>query len=258
MKHGSELSLTLKEVIIIHQNLIKRVVTRHTHDWHEIILPLAGLVKVNCKDGTLCQARRGEMVIIPADLAHAYEASGSDAEQVILLFNPVWAKEPLATARVLLHSVLIAELCILLLSGDHKSEHETITATLKIAVNRSLDTAKINVAMNKIRSNIRDMRLRKAIGYIERNFADDDVLEKSAKEGAASFRTLSRLCKSDLGLSPGEVLRVVRIAHAKKLLTAGQYSVTEVAFDCGYNSMSQFIFNFKTATGTLPSQFRKK
>jgi two-component system response regulator YesN len=69
---------------------------------------------------------------------------------------------------------------------------------------------------------------------------------------------LSRLFKTDLGLSAGDVLRLLRIAHAKKLLNAGQYSITEVALESGYSAMSQFISNFKAATGTLPSQYRKK
>ena len=265
MKHGSDLSLELKDAVIVHQNLPKRVVANHQHDWHEIILPLAGTINVSCAEQPPVIARRGEMVLIPAFKEHAYEIKGGDAEQVILLFRPNWVEMPLEKITALQQSVLIAELCIfLMIDFDEKNSASTernlapITLTLKAALERSLAVAKINTPLTELRPKIRDDRLRKAVGYLEEHFATEDVLELAAKQGAVSSRTLSRLFKTDLGLSAGEVLRLIRIAHAKKLLIAGNYSITEVALDSGYSAMSQFISNFKAATGTLPSQFRKK
>ncbi len=265
MKHCSDLSLELNDVIIVHQNLPKRVVAKHHHDWHEIILPLAGTIKVSCDQQPPVTARRGEMVLIPAFVEHAYEIKGGDAEQVILLFRPGWVDRAIERITVLQQTVLIAELCIFLMidmdGGDKETEQRDlapVTLTLKAALERSLAVAKINTPLTELRLKIRDDRLRKAVGYLEEHFASEEVLELAAKQGAVSSRTLSRLFKTDLGLSAGEVLRLIRIAHAKKLLIAGHYSITEVALDSGYSAMSQFISNFKAATGTLPSQFRKK
>jgi len=265
MKHGSDISLQLKDAIIIHQNLPKRVVANHQHDWHEIIIPLAGTIKVSCHQHSPLTARRGEMVLIPSFLAHSYEIKGGDAEQVILLFRPEWINFTVDKISLLQQSVLIAELCIFMLIdiNDHDREATPrdltpITLTLRAALERSLAVAKINLPLTELRPKIRDERLRKAVSYLEDHFATENVLEHAAKQGAVSSRTLSRLFKADLGLSAGEMLRLIRIAHAKKLLLAGHYSITEVALDSGYSAMSQFISNFKAATGTLPSQYRKK
>jgi AraC-like DNA-binding protein len=265
MKHGSDLSLELKDAVIVHQNLPKRVVAIHHHDWHEIILPLAGTIKVSSPNEPPVTARRGEMVFIPAFQEHAYEIKGGDAEQVILLFRPSWVEMTVEKITVLQQSVLIAELCIFLMIDLEVQAKESaernlapIILTLKAALERSLTVAKINTPVTELRPKIRDDRLRKAVSFLEEHFSSEDVLERAAKQGAVSSRTLSRLFKTDLGLSPGDVLRLIRIAHAKKLLIAGNYSITEVALDSGYSAMSQFISNFKAATGTLPSQFRKK
>jgi AraC-like DNA-binding protein len=249
----------------VHQNLPKRVVAKHHHDWHEIILPLAGTIKVTSAHSQAVNARRGEMVLIPAFKEHSYEIKGGDAEQIILLFRPGWVDLGDENITVLQQSVLIAELCIFLMvdieTTDNdvtKKDVDSITATLKAALERSLTVAKINTPLTELRVKIRDDRLRKAVTYLEDHFASEDVLELAAKKSAVSTRTLSRLFKTDLGLSAGDVLRLLRIAHAKKLLNAGQYSITEVALESGYSAMSQFISNFKAATGTLPSQYRKK
>ena len=266
MKHGSELSIEFKDLIVVHQNLPKRVVTAHSHKLHEIILPLAGTTKVTTDGSKTLQARRGEMILIPASMSHSYEVGGSDAEQIVLLFNPKWLDSEIDSAKVLQHSVLIAELCIFLITTQvplkfATSSDETqgsIVETLRLAVRRSLEAANAFVPLNEVRARIKDERLRKAISYLETHFADENAITDSASAAAASARTLSRLYKDEIGTSAGDILRTIRVSHAKKLLTAGNYSVTEVALESGYSSMSQFISVFKTATGSLPSQFKKK
>lgn len=258
MKHGSDASIDLGELIVVHQNLPKRVVASHSHDMHEIILPLAGKIKVAPTEGNAVNAQRGEMVLIPASITHSYEVKGADAEQVIVLFSTKWLEESPLHPTLLQHSVLIAELAILLLLEGTEVNRSPVIATLQLAIRRSLGFAAHNTPTADLRIKASDERLRKALAYMEANLAAEEVLAGAAKAAAASERTLARLCKTDLGLTPGDLLRTLRMSHAQKLLAAGTYSVTEVALDCGYSSMSQFINNFRDATGTLPSQFRKK
>ena len=47
-----------------------------------------------------------------------------------------------------------------------------------------------------------------------------------------------------------------RIAKAESMLVEPQYSVTEVASNCGFSSLSSFIRMFKIVKGCTPSDFR--
>jgi AraC-like DNA-binding protein len=56
-------------------------------------------------------------------------------------------------------------------------------------------------------------------------------------------------------MTPKQVVTFHRIEKAKELLLQKQ-SVTDVAYEVGYASISQFISTFRSLTGKLPSEFR--
>lgn len=71
-----------------------------------------------------------------------------------------------------------------------------------------------------------------------------------------SPRHFARCFKAATGLTPGQRLRQIRIAHAKELIKAGQ-GFAEVAIDCGYSSQSHLTAQFKAETGITPGVFRQ-
>ncbi len=48
-----------------------------------------------------------------------------------------------------------------------------------------------------------------------------------------------------------------RISHSKRMLLSSNNSITEIAFECGFNSISRFNFMFKKYTGYSARDFRK-
>lgn len=71
-----------------------------------------------------------------------------------------------------------------------------------------------------------------------------------------SPRHFARCFKAATGLTPGQRLRQIRIAHARELIKAGQ-GLAEVAIDCGFSSQSHLTAQFKAETGTTPGAFRR-
>ena len=53
-------------------------------------------------------------------------------------------------------------------------------------------------------------------------------------------------------------INTARIKEASLLLTNSDRTVTEIAYDCGYNDVKYFITTFKKVNGCSPSTFRKK
>ena len=65
------------------------------------------------------------------------------------------------------------------------------------------------------------------------------------------------LFKKSFGITLSDYLLDHRISHAQRMLTATQTKVTEIAFDCGFNSISRFNAAFKKSCGCTPRQYRK-
>jgi transcriptional regulator GlxA family with amidase domain len=71
-----------------------------------------------------------------------------------------------------------------------------------------------------------------------------------------SSRTLHRVLRRDLGVSPMRLLRRVRLAQARADLEAAgrETSVTGVAFDCGFNHLGRFAGEYTRRFGESPSE----
>ena len=69
---------------------------------------------------------------------------------------------------------------------------------------------------------------------------------------------LFRRTKELLGESPSDLLKRVRLERAVRLLVEGEGSVAEVAYACGFNSVSHFCRSFRVVNGLTPSEYRAR
>jgi len=69
-----------------------------------------------------------------------------------------------------------------------------------------------------------------------------------------SERSLIRSVRTETGMTFREFRRTTQILIALDKLSSGQ-SVTETAFDVGFEAPSAFIYAFKSLTGKTPRQF---
>ncbi len=74
--------------------------------------------------------------------------------------------------------------------------------------------------------------------------------------GYSRFHFL-RMFKSTFGISPGRYVTQRRLLKARSLLEQNDLTATEVAFMCGFSSLSHFGSQFKTAFGMPPNSYRK-
>jgi len=75
-----------------------------------------------------------------------------------------------------------------------------------------------------------------------------------AREVGVSQRSLFRNFQKETGLSPGQWRRQMQVLRSFELLTKGR-SVTETAFEVGYESVGAFIRAFRETVGVTPTVY---
>ena len=94
--------------------------------------------------------------------------------------------------------------------------------------------------------------------FINSNFSNEITLKKLSYIGCLSEYHLSRIFRLATGYSISEYIRKTRIKKSIDLLLKSDLSVTDIALNAGYNSISNFYNFFKIETGISPSDYRNK
>lgn len=98
----------------------------------------------------------------------------------------------------------------------------------------------------------------KACGYIRARALVEDVgLAAVARHCSVSEGHLSRLFHHATGLTFREYLTQVRVEHAKALLLHTGRGIAEIAYESGFQSLSQFHRVFLKAHGIPPGKLRR-
>ncbi|QTL97372.1 helix-turn-helix domain-containing protein [Iocasia frigidifontis] len=100
--------------------------------------------------------------------------------------------------------------------------------------------------------------LQQGIKYLNQHFQEDISIEKMCSEIGISFNKFNELFKENMKIKPGHYLIELRMNQARKLLSKSDISVSEVAYQVGYNSLSSFIKRFKAYFKITPKQFQLK
>ncbi|MFW5882976.1 MAG: helix-turn-helix domain-containing protein [Verrucomicrobiota bacterium] len=100
--------------------------------------------------------------------------------------------------------------------------------------------------------------VRKACRLIEESINSAVGLEEVASACGVSSGHLSRLFRDHLGRSFSEHLRHQRVERAAHLLECSQRPISEIAFDAGFQSISQFNRAFRSLKEVTPSTYRAR
>jgi AraC-like DNA-binding protein len=100
-------------------------------------------------------------------------------------------------------------------------------------------------------------RISRILAHVEKNFHQEISMADVAKLVSLSPTSFSRWFSAATGKPFIQFLTDVRLAHAYLALTETGKAVTEIAFDCGFNSVSHFIHRFREIRGMSPREFRR-
>lgn len=100
-------------------------------------------------------------------------------------------------------------------------------------------------------------RFSQVIEWVNSNFEDDLNLSKTASKFNMTASHLSRLFKKFTDFTFVEYVNSLRIAKSCELLQKTKNTTIEIAFSCGFGSVTQFDRWFKKLTGKSPQKYKK-
>ncbi|MFF9016755.1 AraC family transcriptional regulator [Streptomyces sp. NPDC014870] len=224
-------------------------VDAHRHDDHQIVYADSGVLAVTTDAGTWF-APGTRAIWVPAGTVHAHRAHGRLDLHLIGLpadDNPLGLDAP----TVLAVSPLLRELILAYTRSpeDEGPERGRLLAVLRDQL-RSSPQQPLRLPAPT------DPRLVAVCAVLRADPADPRTLAELGRATGAGERTLSRLFRSELGMTFPQWRTQARLYRALLLLADG-VPVTTVAHRCGWSSASAFIEVFRRAFGHTPGAHRQ-
>jgi signal transduction histidine kinase/ligand-binding sensor domain-containing protein/DNA-binding response OmpR family regulator len=106
---------------------------------------------------------------------------------------------------------------------------------------------------------VEEVFVKNVISIVEKNLQNPDFSSETlASKLNMSGSSLYRKLKSATGSSTAELIRTIRIKRAAQLLADKQRTITEIAYDVGFNDLKHFRTVFQKHFGCSPSEYREK
>ncbi|UPK72074.1 two-component regulator propeller domain-containing protein [Chitinophaga filiformis] len=114
-----------------------------------------------------------------------------------------------------------------------------------------------NSDVSVLATNSRDkVFMEKVVSIIEERIIDPQLsVEELSRNMAMSRSNLHKKLKSLSGYVPNELIKLVRLKHAARLLQAGAHTVTEIAYMTGFSSPSYFSKCFLQQFKVTPKEY---
>lgn len=103
-----------------------------------------------------------------------------------------------------------------------------------------------------------DMVVMAVVDYIADNFKSNISLRDVAEAKGYNYQYLSRIFNHTFGINFKTMLNLYRSNQALGLLRDSHLSITEIAFESGFQSARSFDHVFRERFGKSPKEFRKK
>ncbi len=248
---------------------------QHFHSAVEVIIPLQGEVMVPTDEQEYC-IQPGEVIIIPPGCRHGlHMADGSERELLLYEMNGVFTLKEFSALRQMIAKPIY-------LTMDHPCRERVRSIFFEIIqVHRSgamlrnmrnyallleiyailgeeyLKNGASAAEMNALQRQLSgEDAFNRALDYLNKNYMDDVTLDSLATYAGFSRYTLSRMFRQHTGSTFTQYLSQRRVQMAMELLSTTRLPVTQVALQCGFNSIATFNRVFREVKGCTPTQYR--
>ena len=261
----------------------KKQVSPHIHTAVELLYIKRGKFQIFADDREF-SVREGDTVLFRSNTIHRLcVTGGEDAGYYVFKFSPAFL---LGLAAPENRGLYLLELALdkkdgrLVWSAEQGAKNGLVSAFSCLIDALEHPTSAADIAMkvgasSVILSLLRDLldegssapagglpgeeamrRIYDVTVYLNEHYADPITAAECAAMAYMSYSYFSRCFYRVTGKSFKEYLNATRINRAEKAILTSDKSVTEIAGDCGFNSVSYFISTYKRLKGTTPLSLR--
>lgn len=250
----------------------------HWHTAMEIIVPIENYYDVIINNENI-HIVPGEILIIAPGLVHQIIAPSYGKRFIFLMDIGVLTKmngfsviSPILSAPIKLNKQAfpgvydsinnhLIDIRNIYFNGDEFSElkiHSHLTSMLINLAEDHMNTTEVfpNTRIYKQKEYVQ--KFGAILDYIETHYTEDIELESIAKISGFSKFHFSRLFKQYTDMTFCDYLNYRRLRAAEELLSGPDLSITELALQSGFPSISTFNRIFKQKHGITPSEYRAK
>lgn len=247
----------------------------HYHSAVEILIPLEGELysEIDEMEYSVCT---GEVLIIPAGCTHSLRMEKGSARELMLYeMNNVFTMKEFGAFRQMLSRPIYLDMA----HPARESVRETLIELVKVYRSGKLlrnmhcyalllemyaqlgenylATSATQTEVNAIHRQLSgEDAFNRALDYVNENYMDDVTLDSLAAYAGFSRYTLSRMFRQHTGQTFTQYLNKRRVNMAEDLLSGTKMPVTQVALQCGFNSIATFNRVFREVRGCTPTQYR--
>lgn len=235
----------------------------HVHDPVEIVCPISGTLVMTIS-GKKYHIMPGDIAVVFPSVPHSYDHVTEDVQGLTLIFLPDTIAEFSRTFRTMVPSVP------LLSKRDKAPELNVIIRNLiKLSTQESspLQTGYLHLflaylftclPLQPIEKHVQSNLSYQVLHYISEHFTEPLSLESTAHALGISRIHLSHIFSQQLHINFRQYINTLRIDRACFLLRDPSYSISQIAYLCGYGNPRTFHRAFLTQCGMPPNQFRAK
>ena len=248
----------------------------HWHNAFEIILPVENYYDVEVDEETI-HLNPGEILIIPAGTSHALTAPETGRRYILLfgigtmskirgyssilsLLNSTMLITPTTTPEI--YNDVYARITMMISEFFNDNDfyefsiYSNLMSLLVSVARYSLAMSRDSVSGSYMTKKKHFHRFQQVLDFIDSHYAESLTLESVAEYGGFSKYYFSRLFKDYSGYNFYDYLVMRRIKAAELLLTQPKMSITEVALQSGFTSISTFNRSFKKIKGCTPGEYK--
>jgi AraC-like DNA-binding protein/quercetin dioxygenase-like cupin family protein len=251
----------------------------HYHPEYELILHIKG--GGTCFVGDSVESySSGDMMLIGPNLPHCWHSSplcADEASELIVIqfdlrcFGEGFMELPESSLinRLLRNAsrglsirgdtALVATRIIKELSQQQSMEKLLSLISLLNSLARSDDLQVLATPDYNLHADINETnrrRIERIYDFVRSNIGNEIHQPEIAERVGLTSQGFSRFFKNATGLTFVKFVNMIRINEACRLLVRENLDITQIAYICGYQNISNFNRRFQALKGTTPSDFR--
>ena len=244
------------------------LVPEHAHPSYMFVLHFDDQTALRM-NGKIIPAQHGKLFSLGPDIRHQELPSDTPPRYIAVLVDPSFFEQQLALyprAEGIRFSGSFSEprgdLLPLLKKFMGEAEsiipgRETVLHALATELTHAIIRSTLNFDASNFRISSR-IEINRVIEYVHAHIDGKLTVESMAGVAHMSPSHFARVFKEETGKPPMDYLHHIRLARAKKLLIAGDRSITDIALACGFNSHSYLSTCFKKEYRMTPSEYQQR